>query len=236
MARDALRCEAEAGADADRVSQSAVQLVVQGVLSGVHEGRYEPGQRLISQELSYEFKVSRAPVREALHVLAGEGVVELVPRRGARLARLSVAQLMDFIELTEALLVPGIRCGAPKMRDTENRLRMERAFEQVRQCAASRSAHRFMNSLYAYHVQLNGISGNSFVDMFYRRPYLVFYSRLLADYIPGDEWEQYIFNYSRIHSTILDRDPHAAIATFVAHMQWLVALMRRHIATGDAPG
>jgi DNA-binding GntR family transcriptional regulator len=95
------------------------------------------------------------------------------------------------------------------------------------QIGDSRSAHAFMNSLYAYHVELNGISGNYFVDMFYRRPYLIFYSRLLADYLPGGEWDQYIFNYSRIHTTILDGDRHAAAATFVSHMQWLVLLMRR---------
>jgi|GEM_PF-452318 len=217
--------DAESAVESD--SQSAVQIVVQGVLNGVRDGRYEPGQRLISQELSHEFHVSRAPVREALHVLAGEGIVDLVPRRGARLVRLSVSQLIDFLELTEALLVPGIRCGTPKMQVPENRLAMERAFESVRQCAESRSAHRFMNSLYAYHVELNSISGNYFVDIFYRRPYLIFYSRLLADYLPGGEWEQYIFNYTRIHTTILDCDPHAAVATFVSHMQWLVSLMRK---------
>lgn len=207
--------------------QSAVQCVVQGVLNGVREGRYEPGQRLISRDLSLEFNVSRAPVREALHVLAGEGVVALVPNRGARLRRLSVSQLMDFVELTEALLVLGIRRGAPQMSDPEKRRTMERVFERVMECAEKRSAHQFMNSLYEYHVELNKISGNYFVDMFYRRPYLVFFSRLLADYIPGDEWEQYIFNYSRIHETILECDPHTAVATFVAHMQWLLSLMRR---------
>jgi len=211
-------------------TQSAVQSVVQGVLRGVREGRYEPGQRLVSQDLSREFHVSRAPVREALHVLAGEGVVDLVPNRGARLRRLPIAQLMDFLELTEALLVLGIRRGAPQMNNPEHRRIMQRAFERVRECAENRSAHQFMNSLYEYHVELNRISGNYFVDMFYRRPYLVFFSRLLADYIPGEEWDRYIVNYSRIHQTILDCDTHAAIATFVAHMQWLLSLMRRSLA------
>jgi DNA-binding GntR family transcriptional regulator len=211
-------------------TQSAVQVVVQGILDGIREGRYEPGQRLISQELSHDFRVSRAPVREALHVLAGEGVVDLVPRRGARLRRLSVSQLINFLEFTEALLVPGIRSGVPKMDLNGNRRAMELAFQNVRKSADSRSAHAFMNSLYAYHVELNGISGNYFIDMFYRKPYLIFYSRLLADYLPGGEWDQYIFNYSRIHTTILDGDPHAAVATFVSHMQWLVSLMRRQIS------
>jgi len=207
--------------------QSAVQSVVQGVLKGVKDGRYQPGQRLISQDLSRDFNVSRAPVREALHVLAGEGVVDLVPNRGARLRRLSPSQLMDFLELTETLLVLGIRRGAPQMFDPGNRRTMEQAFERVCEFAQKRSAHQFMNSLYEYHTELNRISGNYYVDMFYRRPYLVFFSRLLADYIPGGEWERYIFNYSRIHQTILECDGHAATATFVAHMQWLLSLMRR---------
>lgn len=127
---------------------SAVWRVVEGILHGVHSGRYVPGQRLVSQDLSRDFNVSRAPVREALHVLAGEGVVDLVPNRGARLRRLSVSQLADFLELTEAVLVLGIRRGASNIQLSDNRSRMDQAFQRMELHWRRRDPAEFVNSIY----------------------------------------------------------------------------------------
>ncbi|RME66327.1 MAG: GntR family transcriptional regulator, partial [Alphaproteobacteria bacterium] len=80
--------------------QSLVQLVVEGVIDGVGKGQFAPGQRLIAADLAETFHVSRAPVREALHILAGEGVVDLIPNRGARIKKLTNTQLVDFLEFS----------------------------------------------------------------------------------------------------------------------------------------
>jgi len=211
---------------------SAVWRVVEGILHGVHSGRYVPGQKLISQDLSVDFEVSRAPVREALHLLAGEGVVDLVPNRGARVRLLSVFQLIEFLELTEAVLVLGIRRGASNILVDDNRARMNRVFEPLERYWKQRDAVEFVNSIYEYHLELNQISENYFVDLIYRRPYNIFFNRLLADHVPGGEWEQYIWNYRRIHETVIAGDAHAAVASFVAHIQWVLSTMRRNLNDG----
>lgn len=225
--------ETTAGGDGEAPeAASAVWRVVEGVLHGVHSGKYVPGQRLISQELSRDFNVSRAPVREALHVLAGEGVVDLVPNRGARVRRLAVTQLVDFLELTEAVLVLGIRRGASNIHLAGNRSRLDEAFRKMELHWRRRDPAEFVNSIYHYHLELNRISQSYFVDLIYRRPYNIFFNRLLAEYVPGGEWEQYIWNYRRIHETIIAGDAHAAVATFVAHIQWVLSIMRRNLETG----
>jgi DNA-binding GntR family transcriptional regulator len=63
------------------------------------EGTLEPGQRINERVVCDSFGISRTPLREALLVLAGEGLVELLPRRGARVARLGPAQIRDVLEL-----------------------------------------------------------------------------------------------------------------------------------------
>jgi DNA-binding GntR family transcriptional regulator len=93
----------------DRTAISLVSQLVESIVDGVMAGQYVQGQRLIAADLAEQFGVSRAPVREALHVLAGEGVVELLPNRGARIRRLSILDRLDFLEFTEALLVLGVR-------------------------------------------------------------------------------------------------------------------------------
>ena len=57
---------------------------------------YAPGQMIIAHDLMSELGVSKAPVREGIHVLVGEGVMELLPNRSARIRRLSAADLRDF--------------------------------------------------------------------------------------------------------------------------------------------
>ena len=53
------------------------------VLEGIKSGRFVPGQRLIEADLSENLYTSRGPIREAFKRLAAEGVLTLVPHRGA---------------------------------------------------------------------------------------------------------------------------------------------------------
>lgn len=206
---------------------SLVNYVVNSIIDGVSTGRYAHGQRLIAADLAEEYGVSRAPVREALHVLAGEGVVKLTPNRGAKIRQLSIKQLFDFLEFTESICALGVRLATSKMIEPDNRATMDQCYEAVQEAWDRRHGRDFVTALYQYHVELNQISGNQFVDFFYRRPYIRFYTILLADMIPGIHWEQYILNYRRIHDTIMDGDVHAATATFVSHIRWVLDLLRQ---------
>jgi DNA-binding GntR family transcriptional regulator len=66
-------------------------------------GQFAAGARLGEVELAERLGVSRTPVREALTRLAAEGLVELVPNRGARVASWSVAELEGVFDLRSAL-------------------------------------------------------------------------------------------------------------------------------------
>ncbi|WP_372481947.1 GntR family transcriptional regulator [Streptomyces fuscigenes] len=66
-------------------------------------GDLVPGQRLVEQELSETLHATRNCVREALQDLAAEGLVELVPRRGARVRVVSVEEAIQITECRAAL-------------------------------------------------------------------------------------------------------------------------------------
>ncbi|QJY50238.1 GntR family transcriptional regulator [Pseudonocardia broussonetiae] len=85
------------GTSAVRAHAAVRELILGGELSA--------GTRLGEAELADRLGVSRTPVREALGRLAAEGLVELVPNRGARVASWSVAELEGVFEL-RALLEP----------------------------------------------------------------------------------------------------------------------------------
>src|ERR1700682_3902133 len=69
----------------------------------ITEGDLLPGSRIAERELCDRFGISRTPLREALKVLASEGLIELLPHRGARVTRLSEVELRDAFEIVATL-------------------------------------------------------------------------------------------------------------------------------------
>ncbi len=66
-------------------------------------GNLEPGERLMEMDLASRMGVSRTPIREAMRMLELEGLVIMVPRCGARVAKISFKNLKDVLEVREAL-------------------------------------------------------------------------------------------------------------------------------------
>lgn len=66
-------------------------------------GELAPGERISEKQLCEQFGVSRTPLREALKVLASEGLVELLPNRGARVIQLTLKKVKDTYDLMGAL-------------------------------------------------------------------------------------------------------------------------------------
>ncbi|BBB01289.1 putative transcriptional regulator [Actinacidiphila reveromycinica] len=99
-----------------RAGRSAVQ---QGVRQALAAGDMVPGQRLVEQELSDGFGVTRSSVREALQELAAEGLVELVPNRGARVRVVSIEDAVLITECRSALEVLCARRAAVHATDDD---------------------------------------------------------------------------------------------------------------------
>ncbi|HTU51956.1 MAG TPA: GntR family transcriptional regulator [Acidobacteriaceae bacterium] len=86
-----------AGSSADR--NRAHDRVRWTILERIMDGTYQPGERLKELTLAREFRVSQAPVREALRKLEAIGVVRSEPYRGARVRELSPTELRDAYQL-----------------------------------------------------------------------------------------------------------------------------------------
>jgi DNA-binding GntR family transcriptional regulator len=67
------------------------------------EGELAPGARVPERMLSERFGVSRTPLREALKVLASEGLIELLPYRGATVSRLTLHDIEEMFPVMGAL-------------------------------------------------------------------------------------------------------------------------------------
>ena len=88
-------------------SRSTTPAMIADVLrSAIMAGKLPGGALLRQMELSAQFGSSRIPVREALRQLQGEGLVTIVPHRGAVVSSLSLAELQEICEIRIAPVVP----------------------------------------------------------------------------------------------------------------------------------
>lgn len=81
----------------------SVRPVVDELREAIVRGDFVPNQRLVEADLSEQFGASRAAVRSALVELTGEGLVERLPNRGARVRAVSLAEAIEISEVRMAL-------------------------------------------------------------------------------------------------------------------------------------
>ena len=84
-------------------SQSLVELVTDHLRGDILSGALEPGERLVEEQLTQRFQISRAPLREALRLLVEQGLVEHLPRRGARVTTYSARDFDELFAVRDAL-------------------------------------------------------------------------------------------------------------------------------------
>jgi DNA-binding GntR family transcriptional regulator len=84
------------------------------------EGRYTAGERLSTEALRTEFGVSKQPVMEALRRLSGDGLMEIVPQVGSRVARYDLREVEDFYVMFGGF--EGTIAGIAALRRTDEQL------------------------------------------------------------------------------------------------------------------
>jgi DNA-binding GntR family transcriptional regulator len=127
------------------------------VYQALHErlARGELGERLTETRLAAELGISRTPVREALHRLRQEGLLDATPR-GKSLARLERADLEEILEM-RTVLEPFIAARAAERGTPEGLARLRQALQQE---LDAKSGGRFAQANHEFRAALLGLCGN----------------------------------------------------------------------------
>ena len=91
------------------------EVVFENIRKAIIEGVLKPGERLMEIQLSEQLGVSRTPVREAIRMLELEGLVVMLPRKGAYVANISKKDLMDILEVRVRLEGLAAYCATDRM-------------------------------------------------------------------------------------------------------------------------
>ena len=94
------------------------------------EGRLAVGERLHEANLAAALQVSRTPIRDAIKLLATEGLVDLIPGRGARVSGFSVEQVRELFEAIAGVERNAAELAAERMTERESE-RLQRMHERM---------------------------------------------------------------------------------------------------------
>ncbi|MET8927257.1 GntR family transcriptional regulator [Streptomyces sp. NPDC004623] len=205
-----------------RAGRSAV---AGGIKEALAAGDMVPGQRLVEQELSEVFGATRSSVREALQDLAAEGLVELIPRRGARVRVISVEEAVQIAECRALLEGLCARRAAEYASDTVRRELQDIGADMRRAVAdGDPDAYSVLNR--RLHERVGEISGQKVAQALLDRMngQMVRYQFRLA-LRPGRP-AQSLPQHLAIIDAVVAGDPDAAEAAARAHVDSVVEALR----------
>jgi len=126
---------------------------------------YEPGSRLGPREMAREFGVSETPMKQALQELATHGLVEVFPRRGTYVGKLSRRDIHDLIEVRTGLEGMALRIAGPRLGEV-----LSDMLDCVRLCEEALEegdSEKYRSNDAKFHRLIIQASGNRVLDQIY---------------------------------------------------------------------
>jgi DNA-binding GntR family transcriptional regulator len=207
-----------APAAAARAAGSLHLELLDGLRELVNHGDLAPGSRVPERELCHRFSVSRTPLREALKVLAAEGLVQLLPNRGARVAALEEEGLRDLFEVIGMLEAEAGRLACARMSDA--------AIAEVQSLHYRMYAHFLREELPEY-FQLNqaihqailvGAENPVLVNTHRNLAGRIIRARYMSNRLRPDRWKAAVEEHGRILDALVRRDGEALAVILKAHL------------------
>lgn len=208
------------------MTEPATQGLARGLLSDqiydliknmIKDSTLVPGQQLVESQLAREWKVSQAPVRDALKRLAHEGLVTHERNRGNFVAEYSEHEVHQARVARTALesLAGRLVCGNLT---EETRTRLDATIEQMHAAATERNLGMFRELDFAFHRAVIEASGNVYLPRMWDiiEPSLRAMHALGDPEFPGDWHEVADWHWSLLQVLRAD-DPDAAADLFSRH-------------------
>ena len=182
------------------------------------EGRIAPGAKLNERELSESLKVSRTPLREAIKMLAAEGLVELLPNRGAVALQLSEQDVADTFEVIAGLEGQAGELAAQRI--TPEELAELKALHYEMLAAHTR---RDLSTYYRINAQIHTLinqgARNAVLTQTWRTVNARLQSLRFRSNLNADKWRRAVREHQRMVELLTARDSTGMRALMVQHLE-----------------
>jgi len=182
------------------------------------EGRIAPGAKLNERELCEQLHVSRTPLREAIKLLSAEGLVDLLPNRGAVAVKLTEADVMHSFEMLAALEGLAGELAAERISDAQIAELRALHYEMM-----ASHARRDLSGYYRLnariHTAINEAAANPVLAQSYRAINARVQSLRFRTNQDEAKWERALAEHLQMIEALVARDAPRLRAILVGHLQ-----------------
>jgi len=189
----------------------------------IRSGELEPNSRVNELELAERFGISRTPLREAIKILATEGLLELLPNRGARVAAVNEAEIDEMLEVIAGLEANAARLLAKRITDSEIADIAELHEVMLEAYEKRDEAHYFTLNRQIHEAMMRAAKNATLAQLYAGLSSRIQRFRYAAHKTP-EQWQRAIDEHEEMLRLMIERDG-----------EKLAALMERHILGKKEP-
>lgn len=184
-------------------------LIVKGMLA--------PGARLTEVDLCRRLAISRTPLREALKVLASEGLVQIHPHRGASVTRMTPAETIELFQVTAQLEAMGACLAARRMTE-EHLAKLNVMHEQLVSWHTQGKRHEYFELNQRIHRAIIALAGNSILAETHARLIARARRSCYQAILDDARWAQSVSEHGEFMAAFARRDASAAADIWRKHV------------------
>lgn len=192
-------------------------VVFKTLRQGILTGELKPGERLMEIHLANRLGVSRTPIREAIRKLELEGLVIMIPRRGAEVAQITEKNLQDVLEVRRELDAFAARLACQRMNE-EQMGELKEAAEAFERAVETKDATIIAKADVAFHdIILKSTENDRLIQLVNNLAEQVY--RYRFEYVKDKtSHNRLIQEHRNICESIVNRDEKAAAAAVGIHV------------------
>lgn len=204
----------------------------------ITEGQLAPGQRLNERVLCEQLDISRTPLREAFKVLATEGLIVLLPNRGAQVANMGRDEIVHTFQVMGAL--EGLSGELACAQITEEELATIRELHrQMAACHRKRDLPGYYRLNRAIHERINAAARNPVLSQVYRTVNARLHALRFRSNFDRRKWDAALVEHEQMIEALAARDGERMRRLLVDHLAHkcaaaVLALIEREAAPAAA--
>jgi DNA-binding GntR family transcriptional regulator len=146
-----------------KVSKNLSEQIAGYLRAQIIRGELRPGERILEAKLAETMEVSRGPIREALRILEKTRLIEITPRRGARVTEMSLADIESLYDVLIELYALVARKAAEN-RNQEALRKITDAVARADDCASQGDPPGYYDAIFDFASAIRRASGNVLAD------------------------------------------------------------------------
>ncbi len=207
--------------------------VLHKVRDMITTGELKPGVHLTERILTKQLGVSRTPLREALKILAHEGLVELLPNCGAQVTRLTAENARLLFEVIEALESQAGRLASERITDLEL-AELRRVHQEMHAHFLRRELPEYFKLNQSIHERIVAAARNPILETAHRlHSSRIRRARYLEIQVNEKRWRQAMMEHEQIIEALEKRDASRIAELLKDHLQQMFEHAYRKIVDAD---